>query len=283
VKEKLMKRLTATMLGLLILASAAFAGGKEPVKVILSTTTSTYETGLLDYMLAPFEKENNCKVHSLSLGTGKAIQVAKDGNADLILVHARADEDKFVAEGWGVNRQDVMYNDFLIMGPEEDPAGIKSAKSATDVLKKIAEAKQPFISRGDDSGTHKREMSFWKKLDTKPESGKDSWYMEAGQGMAATLKIADEKNGYVMLDRATYNFQKDKTRLVLLFDGDDELLNPYGIIAVNPEKYPSVKYDLAMKMIEYFISERGQKMIADYKINGEQLYFPNFKNPRVAK
>lgn len=270
------------MLGLVMIASLA-AQEKEPVKIILSTTTSTYETGLLDYMLAPFENENNCKVHCLSLGTGKAIQVAKDGNADIILVHARAAEDQFVAEGWGINRQDVMYNDFLFMGPKEDPAGIKGMKSATEVLKKIADTKQPFISRGDESGTHKKEKGFWKKLNMAPESAKDSWYMEAGQGMAATLKIADEKNGYVMLDRATYNFQKNNTRLVLLMDGDDQLLNPYGIIAVNPEKYPSAKYDLAMKMIEYFTSERGQKMIADYKINGEQLYFPNFKNPRVAK
>ncbi|HXK50433.1 MAG TPA: substrate-binding domain-containing protein [Clostridiales bacterium] len=277
-----MKRMISLMLGLVMIASLA-AQEKEPVKIILSTTTSTYETGLLDYMLAPFENENNCKVHCLSLGTGKAIQVAKDGNADIILVHARAAEDQFVAEGWGINRQDVMYNDFLFMGPKEDPAGIKGMKSATEVLKKIADTKQPFISRGDESGTHKKEKGFWKKLNMAPESAKDSWYMEAGQGMAATLKIADEKNGYVMLDRATYNFQKNNTRLVLLMDGDDQLLNPYGIIAVNPEKYPSAKYDLAMKMIEYFTSERGQKMIADYKINGEQLYFPNFKNPRVAK
>ncbi len=277
-----MKKTLSLMLGLLMIASLA-AQEKEPVKVILSTTTSTYETGLLDYMLPVFEKENNCKVHCLSLGTGKAIQVAKDGNADIILVHARAAEDQFVAEGWGVNRQDVMYNDFLFMGPKEDPAGIKGMKSATEVLKKISDAKQPFISRGDDSGTHKKEKGFWKKLNMTPESGKDSWYMEAGQGMAATLKIADEKNAYIMLDRATYNFQKNNTRLVLLMDGDDQLLNPYGIIAVNPEKYPEVKYDLAMKMIEFFTSERGQKMIADYKVNGEQLYFPNFKNPRVAK
>jgi len=277
-----MKKTLCLILGLLLTASLA-AQEKEPVKVILSTTTSTYETGLLDYMLPVFEKENNCKVHCLSLGTGKAIQVAKDGNADIILVHARAAEDQFVAEGWGVNRQDVMYNDFLFMGPKEDPAGIKGMKSATEVLKKIAEAKQTFISRGDDSGTHKKEKGFWKKLNMTPESGKDSWYMEAGQGMAATLKIADEKNAYVMLDRATYNFQKNNTRLVLLMDGDDQLLNPYGIIAVNPEKYPEVKYDLAMKMIEFFTSDRGQKMIADYKANGEQLYFPNFKNPRVAK
>lgn len=277
-----MKKIISLILGLIMIVSLT-AQEKEPVKVILSTTTSTYETGLLDYILVPFEKENNCKVHCLSLGTGKAIQVAKDGNADIILVHARAAEDQFVSEGWGVNRQDVMYNDFLFMGPKEDPAGIKNAKSATEVLKMIAEAKQPFVSRGDDSGTHKRELSFWKKLNTKPESSKDAWYMEAGQGMAATLKIADEKNGYVMLDRATYNFQKNNTRLVLLYDGDDELLNPYGIIAVNPEKYPEVKFDLAMKMIEFFTSDRGQKMIADYKVNGEQLYFPNHRNPRVAK
>jgi tungstate transport system substrate-binding protein len=267
--------------GLLILLASITAYAQE--KLTLSTTTSTYETGLLDYMLAPFEKENNCIVHCLSLGTGKAIQVAKDGNADLILVHAREDEDRFVAEGWGVNRQDVMYNDFLIMGPEKDPAKIKGVKTATEALKLIADAKQPFVSRGDESGTHKKEKAFWKKLGLAPQSAKNSWYMESGQGMAATLKVADEKNGYVLIDRATYNFQKDKTRLVLLTDGDDQLLNPYGIIAVNPEKFPHVKYDLAMKMIEYFTSERGQKMIAEYKINGEQLYFPNHKNPRVCK
>jgi tungstate transport system substrate-binding protein len=287
VKEEQMKKIMTLIAGLMIMLTAATAQATqdktEPVKLTLSTTTSTYETGLLDYMLAPFEKENNCIVHCLSLGTGKAIQVAKDGNADVILVHARADEDKFVAEGWGVNRQDVMYNDFLIMGPKEDPAKIKGLKSATEALKLIAEANQPFVSRGDESGTHKREKMFWNKLNISPASAKDSWYMEAGQGMAATLKIADEKNGYVLLDRATYNFQKDKTRLVLLLDGDDQLLNPYGIIAVNPEKFPHVKFDLATKLIEFFISERGQKMIADYKINGEQLYFPNFKNPRIAK
>lgn len=277
------KRFLAVTL-MLIAAMSAFAQEKaEPVKMILSTTTSTYETGLLDYLLKPFEQENNCTIQCLSLGTGKAIQVAKDGNADVILVHARADEDKFVAEGWGVNRQDVMYNDFLIMGPKEDPAKIKGVKTAAEALKLIAEAKQPFVSRGDESGTHKREKSFWSKLAITPASAKDSWYMESGQGMAATLKIADEKNGYVLIDRATYNFQKDKTRLVLLMDGGDDLLNPYGIIAVNPEKYKHVKYDLATKLIEFMISDRGQKMIADYKINGEQLYFPNYKNPRVAK
>ncbi|HQO08913.1 MAG TPA: substrate-binding domain-containing protein [Clostridiales bacterium] len=278
-----MKKMMLLILGLAMIMSVSAQEKTEPVKLTLSTTTSTYETGLLDYMLAPFEKENNCKVHCLSLGTGKAIQVAKDGNADIILVHARADEDKFVAEGWGVNRQDVMYNDFVIMGPKEDPAKIKGVKSATEALKLIADAKQPFVSRGDDSGTHKKEKAFWKKLAITPVSAKDSWYMEAGQGMAATLKIADEKSGYVLVDRATYNFQKDKTRLVLLMDGDDDLLNPYGIIAVNPEKFPHVKYDLAMKMIEFFTSERGQKMIADYKKDGAQLYFPNFKNPRVCK
>jgi tungstate transport system substrate-binding protein len=277
------KRFLAVTL-MFMAAMSAFAQEKaEPVKMILSTTTSTYETGLLDYLLKPFEQENNCIIQSLSLGTGKAIQVAKDGNADIILVHARADEDKFVAEGWGVNRQDVMYNDFLIMGPKEDPAKIKGVKTASDALKLIAEAKQPFVSRGDESGTHKREKSFWSKLAITPASSKDSWYMESGQGMAATLKIADEKNGYVLIDRATYNFQKDKTRLVLLMDGGDDLLNPYGIIAVNPEKYKHVKYDLATKLIEFMISDRGQKMISDYKINGEQLYFPNYKNTRVAK
>lgn len=279
----MIKKLMAVVLFLMAAMPAIAQEKAEPVKMVLSTTTSTYETGLLVYLLKPFEQENNCVIQSLSLGTGKAIQVAKDGNADIILVHARADEDKFVAEGWGVNRQDVMYNDFLIMGPEEDPAKIKGVKTASEALKLIADAKQPFVSRGDESGTHKREKSFWKKLEITPASAKDSWYMESGQGMAATLKIADEKNGYVLIDRATYNFQKDKTRLVLLMDGGDDLLNPYGIIAVNPEKYKHVKYDLAMKLIDFMISDRGQKMIADYKINGEQLYFPNYKNPRVAK
>lgn len=274
-----MKKLTLALIMALVCSITAFA----QEKLILSTTTSTYETGLLDYLLKPFEKENNCTVQCLSLGTGKAIEVAKNGDADVILVHARADEDKFVAEGWGVNRQDVMYNDFLIMGPKEDPAKIKGNKSATEALKLIASAKQTFVSRGDESGTHKKEKGFWKKLGITPVSTQDTWYMESGQGMAATLKIADEKNGYVMVDRATYNFQKDKTRLVLLMEGDDQLLNPYGIIAVNPAKYKHVKYDLATKLTNFMISDRGQKMIADYKINGLQLYIPNHKNPRMAK
>ncbi|MCK5850742.1 MAG: substrate-binding domain-containing protein [Kiritimatiellae bacterium] len=262
---------------IITLLSTTFAWSASAEEILkLATTTSTYETGLLDHIFPPFEKEHNVKIHIISVGTGKAIKIAQNGNVDVILVHARKAEDKFISDGYGVNRRDVMYNDFIILGPKKDPARIRGMKNAAKALKTLAEKKAVFVSRGDDSGTHKKEKILWVKAKVTP---KGSWYLEAGQGMAATLRMADEKNAYVMVDRATYLFNKDKIRLKKIVENDKILLNPYGIIAVSPYKYPKTKYKLAMALIAWVTSPRCQEMIKAYKKKGSQLYKPNAATP----
>jgi tungstate transport system substrate-binding protein len=253
---------------------AARAAEEEILR--LATTTSTYETGLLDHIFPPFEKKHNVKIHIISVGTGKAIKIAENGDVDVILVHARPAEDKFVADGYGVNRRDVMYNDFVIMGPADDPAGIAGLQDAKEALKRVAEKGRTFVSRGDDSGTHKKEKFLWSRLDYTPEG---PWYLEAGQGMSATLRMADEKNAYVMVDRATYLFNKDALRLKLLVEGDKDLFNPYGLIPVNPYKHKHAKYELAMALVAWMTSPECQAMIADYRKMGQRLYHPNAADP----
>ncbi|MFC1586229.1 substrate-binding domain-containing protein [Fibrobacterota bacterium] len=242
----------------------------------LATTTSTYETGLLGVIFAPFEKKQKLQMHILAVGTGRALKLGENGDVDVILVHARTAEDKFVAKGHGVNRRDVMYNDFVVLGPEADPAGVRAAKKAEEALKKISAAQSTFVSRGDDSGTHKKEKSLWKSAGLAP-AGK--WYLESGQGMSATLRMADEKNAYVLADRAMWFFHKERTRLKLLLQGDRALLNPYGIIAVSPYKYSHVRYDKAMALISWMTSPECQKMIEAYRKNGNQLFYPNAARP----
>ncbi len=212
------------------------------------------------------------KVHVISVGTGKAMKIAENGDVDVVLVHAREAEDKFVREGFGVNRKDVMHNDFVILGPKPDPAGIAGMKDVSHALKRIAENKAFFISRGDDSGTHKKEISLWAKAGIAPAG---DWYLESGQGMSATLRMADEKNGYVLVDRATYLSFKKELRLQALVEGDDLLFNPYGIIAVNPELHKHVKKDLATALIEWMTSAECQRLIASYKKEGVQLFYPD--------
>jgi len=238
----------------------------------LATTTSTYETGLLDHIFPPFEKKHKVKVHVISVGTGKAIKLGENGDVDVILVHARQAEDKFVKDGFGVNRRDVMHNDFVILGPEDDPAGITGLKDGKAALKKIAESQQPFVSRGDDSGTDKKEKELWAKLELVPGG---TWYLEAGQGMSATLRMADEKNGYVLVDRATYLDNKDSLRLKVLVEGDKDLSNTYGVIAVSPYRHKHAKYELALALVAWITAPECQKMIAGYKKAGEQLYYPD--------
>jgi len=267
-----MKRAMLTVLAAMCAVMQANAG--ETLR--LATTTSTYETGLLDHIFPPFEKKHGVKIHIISVGTGKAIKLGENGDVDIILVHARKAEDKFVHDGYGMNRRDVMYNDFLMLGPKDDPAGIKGMKSAADALKRIFDRQQTFISRGDDSGTHKKEKLLWLKTGLAP---KGKWYLEAGQGMAATLRMADEKNAYVMVDRATYLFNKDKLRLVKLVEGDKLLFNPYGVIAVNPYKHKHAKYELSMALIAWLTSPKCQDMIKEYKKLGKQLYHPNVADP----
>ncbi|UCD15221.1 MAG: substrate-binding domain-containing protein [Candidatus Omnitrophota bacterium] len=246
------------------------AGAEEILRI--ATTTSTYETGLLDYIFPPFEKKYDTKIHIISVGTGKAIKLGENGDVDVILVHAREAEDKFVNDGFGVNRRDVMYNDFIILGPQSDAAGVSGLKDAKEALKRIYYTRPTFISRGDDSGTHKKEKHLWEKAGVTP---KGNWYLETGQGMNATLRVADEKSAYVMIDRATYLSNKNNITLKKLVEADKDLFNPYGIIAINPYKYPHVKHKLSMALIGWITSPQCQKMIENYKKGGHQLYYAN--------
>lgn len=235
----------------------------------LATTTSTYETGLLDCIIPPFEKSFSVKVHVISAGTGKAIRIGQDGEVDVILVHSRKAEDRFVEDGFGVGRKDVMSNDFIIIGPKDDPAGVRGMSDAAEAMKKIAASACMFVSRGDDSGTHSREKQLWAKAGLMPAGGQ---YLEAGQGMTATAHLADEKNAYVLIDRATYLSIKDKLRLVTSVEGDDALLNNYGIIAVNPARHKHVKYELAMAFINWITSRECRKLINNYEKHGSRLF-----------
>lgn len=261
-------RILTTALALALIL-CGIAGAEERLR--LSTTTSTENSGLLNVLLPPFEKKNGAKVDVIAVGTGKALKLGEAGDVDVVLVHARKLEDKFVADGFGVNRRDVMYNDFVLLGPAADPAGVKGAKTAASALAKIAAKEATFISRSDESGTHQKEREIWQAAGVKPAG---AWYVEAGQGMGEVIVMATQKQGYTLADRGTYNaFKKDKTDLNILFQGEKGLFNPYGVIAVNPKKHPHVKYDLAMKFIDYVTGPEGQKIIADFKVDGEPVFF----------
>jgi len=260
-------RILLSVLLMLSLAGTSFA----TERLRLSTTTSTENSGLLKVLVPPFEKNNDCRVDVISVGTGKALKLGEAGDVDVVLVHARTLEDKFVADGFGVNRKDVMYNDFVILGPVADPAGVKGSKTTSEAFSRIAGKKISFVSRGDESGTHQKEKEIWQAAGVTPTG---SWYMEAGQGMGEVLIMATEKEAYTMSDRGTYNaFKKSKTDLVIVFEGEEGLFNPYGVIAVNPQKHPHVKYDLAMKFINYITGPEGQKIIAEFKVDGDPLFF----------
>ena len=255
---------------------------ESPTKLIMATTTSTADSGLLDTILPDFEEQFNADVEVIAVGTGQALKLGEDGNADVILVHARAREDKFVAEGHGVNRQDVMYNDFVILGPESDPAGITGMTDAAGAFKKIAEAEALFVSRGDDSGTHTKEKAIWAAASVEPEG---DWYIETGQGMGAVLTMANEQLAYTMSDRGTYLARTlEGTDLVVLVEGDPILFNPYGVIAINSEKYDTVNYDLAMDFIAWLTSVETQQQIAEFKHpSGQSLFIPNSEEWNAAQ
>jgi tungstate transport system substrate-binding protein len=265
---------TLVVLGLL-LVSALPAAAQQAIK--LSTTTSTENSGLLQYLLPAFEAKTGTKVHVISVGTGKALELAKNGDVDVTLVHARPSEDKFVAEGHGVNRRDVMYNDFIVVGPAGDPAGIKGSRNVLQAMKKIADSKVKFVSRGDNSGTDQMEKAYWKEVGAKPAG---SAYISAGLGMGEVLNMAAELQAYTLTDRATYGAYRAKTGLVVAVEGDPKMFNPYGIIAVNPSKYKDINYKGAMQLIEWMTSNEGQNKIADFKVDGQQLFFPSAKAGR---
>ncbi|MBM4465533.1 MAG: hypothetical protein FJ014_08285 [Chloroflexi bacterium] len=247
----------------------------EPQKLILATTTSTADSGLLDYLLPDFEAQYNAKVEVIAVGTGQAIALGKDGNADVLLVHARAQEDAFMDAGHGVRREDVMYNDFIIVGPASDPVGIKGMKKAPKALAKIAEAGAPFVSRGDESGTHTKEKTIWAEAGIEPSG---DWYISAGQGMGAVLTMADEQQAYTLSDRATYLARTLKgIELDILVEGDPILFNPYGVIAVNPAKSPQINNDLANQFIDWLVSLPTQEKISQFGVAefGAPLFMPD--------
>ncbi len=237
----------------------------------MATTTSTENSGLLAVLIPPFEKRFGIDLDVVAAGTGKALKLGRNGDVDIVFVHAREAEDAFVNEGWGVNRRDVMYNDFIIIGPASDPAGIKGSADAAAALAKVRAANAAFVSRGDDSGTHKKELTLWQAAGVKPGTGA---YLETGQGMGQTLHIADEKRGYCLVDRGTYLAYSGKIDLKVLVEGDKRLYNPYGIIAVNPARHRHVKYLSAMAFIGWVTSLEGQKIIDTFRKKGKRLFHP---------
>jgi tungstate transport system substrate-binding protein len=253
---------------ILLLLAASQAGAQERLR--MSTTTSTENSGLLAVLLPPFEKKFGCKVDVVAVGTGKALKLGEAGDVDVVFVHARDLEDKFVANGFGVNRRDVMYNDFVLLGPPDDPAGVRKTQSAPEAFRAIAAKGSPFLSRGDESGTHRKEKEIWASAGVVP---KGSWYVEAGQGMGEVIMMAAQKRGYTLSDRGTYIAFRRKTDLVVLRWGDGDLRNPYGIIAVNPKRHAHVKYDLSMKLIEFVTGPEGRALISGFRIGGERLFF----------
>lgn len=264
-----MLRYAFVLITSLLITNPAIAGESL---LRLATTTSTANSGLMEFLLPRFTAETAIEVHLIAVGTGKALRLGREGDVDIVLVHARAAEDAFVEGGYGVDRADVMYNDFIIVGPTPDPAGATSSNTVAQVLQRIHASEQPFISRGDDSGTHKRELILWQSSGHTPAG---SWYREVGQGMGKTLQIANEVDGYTMTDRGTWLAYQSKLDIKLLFEDDPPLLNPYGIIAVNPERHPDVNYTGAISLIQWITSPAVQKMIGEFKIRGQQLFVPS--------
>ena len=243
--------------------------------IIVQSTTSTQNSGLFDHILPIFTKKTGIEVRVVAVGTGQALKNAANGDGDVVLVHSKPDEEKFVTDGWGVKRYDVMYNDFIIVGPAADPAKIAGLKDAAASLKKIADAEAPFASRADESGTHKAELKLWQDagVDPKPSSGK--WYLETGSGMGATLNTAVGKQAYALTDRGTWLSFANKDDFKILVESDPKLFNQYGVILVNPAKHPNVKEKEGQAFIDWLTGPEGQAAIANYKIDGEQLFFPN--------
>ncbi len=246
------------------------------IRIRCASTTSTQNSGLLDYLIPQFEKESGIHVDVVAVGTGAALEIGRRGDADVVLVHAKDLELQAVAAGFFVNRREVMYNDFVLLGSPDDPAGIRGSSTVVEAFGKIADTVSPFVSRGDKSGTHHRELSLWEKTGMTPQGR--SWYLEVGQGMSKTLRIAAEKKAYTLSDRSTWLAVKDRERLALsiLYEGSALLRNQYGVMAVNPQRHPHVKFAEVMKLIEWLTSEAGQGAIASFKgPGGDQLFFPN--------
>jgi len=248
----------------------------EPASIVVASTTSTEQSGLFKHILPLFKQKSGIEVKVVALGTGQALDAARRGDADVVLVHDRPAEDKFVAEGFAKVRQDVMYNDFVLIGPKADPAGIRG-KGVDDAFKAIAAGQAPFVSRGDRSGTHSAELRSWKEAGIDLPAVRGDWYRDVGQGMGPALNTASSLGAYILADRGTWLSFKNRGDLTILVEGDKRLFNPYGVMLVNPEKHPTVKVKEGQAFIDWLVSPEGQRAIADYKINGEPLFFPSAK------
>jgi tungstate transport system substrate-binding protein len=280
-----MNALTWTRRGLSALAigfavAASTCASAQDKSIVVSSTTSTQDSGLFEHILPLFKARTGIEVKVLSQGTGQALETGRRGDSDVVFVHARPQEDKFVADGFGEKRHAVMYNDFILIGPNSDPAGIKGAKDIAAALKSIKDKGAEFISRGDKSGTHSAELGLWKiaGIDI-AGADKGPWYKEIGQGMGAALNTASASGAYVLADRGTWLSFKNRGDLQILVAGDKRLFNQYGVMLVNPAKHPHVKKELGQQLVDWLVSPEGQKAIADYKINGEQLFYPNATEP----
>jgi tungstate transport system substrate-binding protein len=261
------------------LAVATMARAQDK-SITVASTTSTQDSGLFGHILPLFKAETGIDVKVIAQGTGQALDTGRRGDADVVFVHAKPAEEKFVAEGSGVKRFAVMYNDFVLIGPKDDPAGINGGKDIVAALAAIRAKSAPFVSRGDKSGTHQAELALWKLAGIDPAAEKaKGWYREIGQGMGAALNTASSMNGYVLADRGTWISFKNRGSLMIAVDGDKRLFNQYGVILVNPTKHPHVKKGLGQAFIDWLVSPGGQKAIADYKIEGQQLFFPNANTP----
>ena len=271
-----MNMLTRRLL-IAVTASFVFAGHAtaQDKSIVVAYTTSTQDSGLFGHLLPMFKAKTGIDVKVVAQGTGQALDTARRGDADVVFVHAKPAEEKFVAEGFGVKRYPVMYNDFVLIGPKSDPAGIKGSKDIVAALGAIKAKGADFISRGDKSGTHQAELNLWKVAGIDIAKDKGPWYKEIGQGMGAALNTAAASNAYVLTDRATWISFKNKADLIISVEGDKRLFNQYGVILVNPAKHANVKKDLGQQFIDWLVSTEGQKAIADFKINGEQLFYPN--------
>ncbi len=262
-------------LTLCVSAAAAYTPAiAEDRSIVVASTTSTQDSGLFGYLLPIFKAKTGIEVKVIAQGTGQALDTARRGDADVVFVHARSQEEKFLAEGFGVKRFDVMYNDFVLIGPKDDPAGVKG-KDIETALKTIQAKGAPFVSRGDRSGTHAAELALWKQAGIDITAGKGPWYREIGQGMGAALNTASAMNGYVLSDRGTWISFRNRGDLAIVVEGDKRLFNQYGVMLVSPEKYPSVKKELGQAFVDWLISPEGQAAIAGYKIDGQQLFFPD--------
>ncbi len=276
-KEDNLKKTILILFSFIILSSCFLKDQPENqaeklTRLRLATTTSTENSGLLDELLPAFTIKTGIEVDVIAVGTGKAITLGENGDVDIIMVHSRNRENSFISEGYGVNRRDLMHNDFVILGPSSDPAGIKGSISSTEALKRISKTSSSFISRGDDSGTYIREKELWSAAGITPSG---DWYKEIGQGMGAAIIMTDELQGYILADRGTFLSMRNKIDLIVLIEGDSKLFNPYGIIAVNPALYDHVNYEGAMSLIAFLTDREGQDIIRNFRMSDEQLFYPD--------